>query len=59
MRSTPEIDENAIADVRYMAEKGYVVQATTRQFNPARDYLWPIPASDRLINENLTQNPGY
>ena len=42
-----------------MAEKGYVVQATTRQFNPARDYLWPIPASDRLINENLTQNPGY
>ena len=42
-----------------MAEKGYVVQATTRQFNPARDYLWPIPAADRLINENLTQNPGY
>ena len=56
---TPEIDENGIADVRYMAEKGYVVQATTRQFNPARDYLWPIPAADRLINENLTQNPGY
>ena len=26
---------------------------------PARDYLWPIPAADRLINENLTQNPGY
>lgn len=52
-------DENGIADVRYMAEKGYVVQATTRQFNPARDYLWPIPAADRLINENLTQNPGY
>ena len=47
------------ADVRYMAEKGYVVQATTRQFDPKRDYLWPIPAADRLINENLTQNPGY
>ena len=55
----PEIDENGIADVRYMAEKGYVVQATTRQFDPKRDYLWPIPAGDRLINENLTQNPGY
>ncbi len=55
----PEIDENDIADVRYMAEKGYVVQATTRQFNKNRDYLWPVPAGDLLINENLTQNPGY
>ena len=55
----PQIDENGIADIRYMAEAGYVVQATTRQFNPARDYLWPIPSADRLINENLTQNPGY
>ena len=55
----PEIDENGIADVRYMEAAGYVVKATERQFNPARDYLWPIPAADRLINENLTQNPGY
>ncbi len=56
---TPQIDENGIADVRYMADKGYVVQATERRFDASRDYLWPIPAGDRLINENLTQNPGY
>ena len=24
-----------------------------------RDYLWPIPASDLLINSNLTQNPNW
>ena len=55
----PEIDENGIADIRYMATAGYVVQATSRQFNKDRDYLWPIPAGDLIINENLTQNPGY
>ena len=55
----PEIDENGIADLSEMCEKGYVVKATQRKFDPARDYLWPIPASDRLVNSNLTQNPGY
>ena len=55
----PEIDENGVADVRYMEAAGYVVKATERIFDPAKDYLWPIPAGDRLINENLTQNPGY
>lgn len=55
----PDVDENGLSDLSYMAEKGWVVQATTRQFDKNRDYLWPIPAADRLINENLTQNPGY
>lgn len=30
-----------------------------RKFNPARDYLWPIPGSERDINPNLTQNPVW
>lgn len=55
----PEIDENGIADLSEMCEKGYVVKATQRKFDASRDYLWPIPASDRLVNSNLTQNPGY
>lgn len=29
------------------------------KFNRNRDYLWAIPRSERLINPNLTQNPGY
>lgn len=30
-----------------------------RQFNPDKDYLWPIPYTEIELNPNLTQNPGY
>lgn len=30
-----------------------------RSFQAPRDYLWPIPASERDLNSNLGQNPGY
>ncbi len=30
-----------------------------RSFSAPRDYLWPIPASERNLNPTLTQNPGY
>lgn len=30
-----------------------------RSFAGPRDYLWPIPASERDLNANLEQNPGY
>ena len=29
------------------------------EFNPERDYLYPIPINDRTLNRNLTQNPGW
>jgi starch-binding outer membrane protein, SusD/RagB family len=29
------------------------------EFDESRMYLWPVPASDRLLNSALTQNPGY
>jgi hypothetical protein len=28
-------------------------------FSRNRDYLWAIPRKERLLNPNLTQNPGY
>jgi hypothetical protein len=28
-------------------------------FDPARDYLWPIPQTEREVVPTLTQNPGY
>lgn len=28
-------------------------------FSKDRDYLWAIPRAERLLNPNLTQNPGY
>ena len=31
----------------------------TKNFNPARDYLLPIPPLEISNNPNLTQNPGY
>lgn len=30
-----------------------------RNFNPARDYLWPIPQRERELNPNLIQNPNW
>ncbi len=30
-----------------------------RSFEAPRDYLWPVPASERDLNSNLEQNPGY
>lgn len=28
-------------------------------FDPLKDYLWPIPQSERIANPGLGQNPGY
>lgn len=30
-----------------------------KSFNEGRDYLYPIPIGDRLLNPNLTQNPNW
>lgn len=35
------------------------VPAVQRGFNANRDYLWPLPFNELLLNPNLTQNPGY
>ncbi len=39
-------------------DNGYI-RAQKRQFDPAKNYLWPIPASEIGLDPNLTQNPGY
>jgi len=33
--------------------------ASTRNFDPARDYLFPIPQKEINLNSNLTQNPNW
>lgn len=50
---TAEVIMNSEAVTR----DGAVIQQ--RRFDPQRDYLWPFPATDVLLNENLEQNPGY
>lgn len=30
-----------------------------KEFNESRDYLYPVPIQERLLNPGLTQNPGW
>lgn len=30
-----------------------------RSFDPAKNYLWPVPQKERDVNSKITQNPGY
>jgi hypothetical protein len=55
---TPEIDDdgNAIFEPLYTA--GLIKRVAIRNF-AAKQYLWPIPTKEILINPNLKQNDGY
>jgi hypothetical protein len=33
--------------------------AANRSFDPAKQYLWPIPLNQLALNPNLTQNPNW
>ncbi len=41
--------------------KGYVDPRPTYtfSFDPERDYLYPIPSNERVMNHSLLQNPGW
>lgn len=54
----PEIDENGIADFTKLAEQKMCNSLSERHFN-SRQYLWPIPTKEIIINPNMTQNDGY
>jgi starch-binding outer membrane protein, SusD/RagB family len=57
--STPSIDEDGIADLLPMYEAGLIRRLAQRRFDATKQYLWPIPSKEVMINENLAQNPGY
>ncbi len=38
-------------------QNGNVIER--RSFDPAKDYVWPLPDRDVLLNPNLEQNSGY
>lgn len=44
---------------KFAADNTQHIQLDQRRFNKERDYLFAIPQSQRDINKNLTQNPGY
>ncbi len=36
-----------------------VTPASFRKFDPAKDYLWPLPLNEISLNPNLKQNPSW
>lgn len=56
--STPKIDKDGIPDFTEMEKAGQIAVLSQRQWDD-RQYLWPIPTKEILINENIKQNPGY
>jgi hypothetical protein len=55
----PPIDADGVADFKSMYSKGLVRLLADRKFDATKQYLWPIPTKEVLINSNLKQNPGY
>ena len=55
----PPIDADGVADFTSMYNKGLVRLLADRKFDATKQYLWPIPTKEVLINSNLKQNPGY
>lgn len=51
------IDDDGIAD--YSGFGSDVKVVAQRNFDKAKQYLWPIPAIERRVNPLLTQNPNY
>lgn len=54
----PDIDEDGIADFSEMEKAENIGIISVKSWND-RQYLWPIPSSEIIINPNMKQNPGY
>ncbi|SDM69445.1 Starch-binding associating with outer membrane [Siphonobacter aquaeclarae] len=49
-----------IASVRLTPDNYILVQdASFRKFDPAKDYLWPLPINEIALNPALNQNPKW
>lgn len=59
LSNPPVIDENGTPHYENVANRAEMRLVETRNFNPGRDYLWPIPNIEILTNDQLEQNPGY
>lgn len=55
---TPDLDEDGIADFTKMEAEGKIVSLAQRRWDN-RQYLWPVPTAEVVINSNMKQNPGY
>lgn len=55
----PAIDDDGSPDFSAMYAAGLIQRLALRDFDASKQYLWPIPTSEILINKNLEQNDGY
>ncbi|NLR77378.1 RagB/SusD family nutrient uptake outer membrane protein [Chitinophaga eiseniae] len=56
---TAEIVLNQAAEGAVDPSTGKAVVVEQRKFNPARDYVWPIPLVEINANPNMQQNPNW
>lgn len=56
---TPQIDEDGTPDFSSMFNAGLIRILAVRNFDISKQYLWPIPTKEILINDNIKQNPNY
>lgn len=54
----PDIDEHGCADFTALEAANKCMPLAERAWDD-RQYLWPIPTSEVIINPNIDQNPGY
>ncbi|MDR0748588.1 MAG: RagB/SusD family nutrient uptake outer membrane protein [Tannerellaceae bacterium] len=57
-RTAEIVFNGALHGAKFENNNTYII-LDQRTFNPERDYLWPVPQSERDINPNLGQNPQY
>ncbi|HKZ37304.1 MAG TPA: RagB/SusD family nutrient uptake outer membrane protein [Chryseolinea sp.] len=57
----PDVDEDGVVifDADALIANKFARLLQDYDFDESRMYLWPIPASDRLLNDKLTQNENY
>lgn len=59
LSNPPGIDEIGTPSYDNVSNADQMDVIENRNFNPARDYLWPIPRIELETNALLEQNPGY
>ncbi len=55
----PALDENHLPDFSHLYNQGLLKLLSNKSFDPNKQYLWPIPAKEIIINPNIIQNPNY
>lgn len=53
----PAIDADGIPDYSAIISDAKIL--ANRNFDKDKQYLWPIPATELIVNPNLGQNPNY